>query len=243
MPERVSPLVLITRPIKAAQTLQQALETRGFATMVEPMLSIESCSPTPTALDGVQAIVLTSANAVPALTAEARGVKIFSVGKATAEAARAVGCRDVIAGDGDGAALASLIAATCRPEDGLLLHIGGEVVREDLHRHLEAGGFHTKREVVYRAVPVRALSARLVTAWQSREIASVLLFSPRTAEVLVRLLIEHGLQGHVDRTVAICVSEAAATPCRELDWREICLAPQPNQDALIRTLEGSGILC
>lgn len=243
MAERATPLVLITRPAEAAEALRVELETRGFATMVEPMISIEPLSPTPFELQGVQALVLTSANAVPALTEEAKKVKIFAVGKATAAAARASGCHDVVASDADAAALASLIAATCRPARGALLHIGGEVVRETLHRELESKGFHINRRVVYRAIPAGTFSEGLIAAWQSRKIASVLLFSPRTAEVLVRLLIEHELQGYVDRTVAICVSEAAATPCRELDWREICLAPQPNRDALIRTLEGSGILC
>ncbi len=243
MAERPSPLVLITRPLKAAESLKRDLEAKGYATLVEPMLSIERLGSIPPMPDSVQAILLTSANAVPALDDEAKDRRIFTVGKATAKAARASGCRDVIAGDGDGAALASLIGKTCRPEDGALLHIGGEVVREDLHRYLEALGFHIHREVVYRALPATRFSNDLLAAWHSHGIAAVLLFSPRTAEIFVRLLIEHGLRGHVDRTAAICVSEATATPCRELDWKEVCLAPQPNQGALIRSLEGSITLC
>ena len=205
--------------------------------MIEP-LGPMTCLP-----KDVQAILLTSANAIPALSDEAKSKKIFAVGKATAEAARASGCCHVLTGNADGKALALLVAETCHPEDGALLHIGGEVVREDLHRSLEVEGFHIKREVVYRAASATHLSDELQSAWRSRGIAAVLLFSPRTAEILVRLLIEHGLSGYVDRTAAICVSEATATPCRELDWREICLAPRPNQDALIRSLEGSITLC
>jgi uroporphyrinogen-III synthase len=243
MAGRPSPLVLITRPLDSALGLKQELDVRGYSTMVEPLLSIEQLGPISSIPDGTQAVLLTSANAVPALDDEAKHHRVFAVGKATAQAARVAGCRDVVVGEGDGAALAALIAETCRPEDGALLHIAGEVVREDLHHRLEAEGFHINREVVYRAQQATGFSDRLLAAWHGREIAAVLLFSPRTAEVLVRLLIENGLQGHVDRTAAICVSEAAATPCRELVWREICLAPQPDQDALIRTLEGSIRIC
>jgi uroporphyrinogen-III synthase len=243
MADRASPLVLITRPLEASGPLKRDLETRGYATLVEPMLTIELLGPMPPVPDGVQAILLTSANAVPALCDEVKDRRVFAVGETTAEAARASGCRDVLVGGGDGKALASLVREACRPEDGALLHIGGEVVREDLHHSLEAEGFYIHRAVVYRAMPAIRFSENLLAAWRSRNIAGVLLFSPRTAEILVRLLIEHGLPRHVDRTAAICVSEATATPCRELDWREICLAPRPNRDALIRSLEGSITLC
>ena len=87
------------------------------------------------------------------------------------------------------------------------------------------------------------LCRRLLAAWHRREIAAVLLFSPRTAETLVRLLIDYGLASHVDTTTAICVSEATATPCRRLDWRTICLAARPDREALIRALEGSIGIC
>jgi uroporphyrinogen-III synthase len=243
MADRPSPLVLVTRPQEAAASLKRELEAKGYATLVEPMLTIEPFAAMEPLPDGVQAILLTSANAVPALRDEAKKRRVFAVGKATAEAARASGCKNVLVGDGDGLALASLVAETCRPEAGALLHVGGEVVREDLHQALEAKGFHIHRKVVYRAAPATGFSDSLLSAWRKRRIKAVLLFSPRTAEILVRLLIEHGLRGHVDTTAAICVSEAAATPCRELDWREICLATRPNQTALIRSLEGSLNLC
>lgn len=236
-------MVLITRPEIAASGLKQELESRGFAPLIEPLLTIEPLGQMQPLADDVQAIALTSANAVPALSEEAKRLPVFAVGEATAKAARNAGCEQVISGDGDGAALAELIDQTCRPERGAILHVAGEVVRDDFHLSLEAKGFHIHREVVYRARPASSFSAKLLNAWQSHKVAAVLLFSPRTAEILVRLIIEHDLTGQVDRTAAICVSDAAATPCRELTWREICLAPQPNQDALIRALEGSISIC
>ena len=240
---QASPIVLITRPEEKARDLQCELEAKGFGTMIEPLLIIEPLGPIAPLSPDVQAIVLTSAEAVPALTDEAKRLPVFAVGEATGKAARAAGCERVTAGDRDGAALAALIAARCSPEDGAILHVAGEVVREDLQEILRTRGFEVVRDVVYRARPRTALSHDLVKAWRRGDITAVLLFSPRTAEILVRLLIEQGLTSHVDRTVAICVSELSATPCRELDWKEICLAPQPSREAMIRTLEGSIRIC
>lgn len=239
----MAPTILITRPQEKALALRQELEAKGFGTMVEPLLTIEPLGPIGPLSPDVQAIVLTSAHAVPALTDEAKRLPVFAVGRATSQAAREAGCKQVTAGDSDGAALAALIAERCAPGGGAILHVAGEVVREELQQILQSKGFDFSREVVYRARAQTALSDDLVQAWQRGNIAAVLLFSPRTAEILVRLLIEQRLTSHVDRTVAICVSEGAATPCRELVWEEICLAPQPSREAMIRTLEGSIRIC
>lgn len=235
--------VLITRPEDKARQLEQELQSRGYATIVEPLLVIERLG-TMSALPGdIQALALTSAEAAPALSDAAKRLPVFTVGEATAAAARKAGCSQVIEGNADAAALAVLIGTHCRPENGAILHLAGEVVREDLKRILEEQGFEFRQNVVYRALSRTKFSPTLRAAWQRREIAAVLLFSPRTAETLVRLLIEDGLTDHVDTATAICVSEAAATPCRALVWRDICLAVQPNRAAMLKALEGSIGIC
>ena len=235
--------VLITRPEAAARSLQQALEPLGYQTLIEPMLTIEQTGRISAVPNDVQALILTSAHAVAALGGEANGLLIFAVGHATAEAARRAGFANLLVGDGDGAALADLIKERCDPKNGRLLHLSGEVVRDDLHRALAEAGFDVQRDVVYRALASQRLSNATVDAWRQRQIDAVLLFSPRTAGILVRLLHDHALIDHVDRTIAICLSEQTATPCRAIDWKDVCVAAQPNQKALIRALEGSIRIC
>ncbi|MGI9499355.1 MAG: uroporphyrinogen-III synthase [Geminicoccaceae bacterium] len=227
--------------------MQQELEAKGYATLVEPLLTIEQMSSQEGVMSALpkrtQAIALTSTHAVPALSDEAKRLPVFTVGKATAEAARSAGCDQLISGDGDAAALATLIGARCQMEDGIILHVSGEVVRDDLHRILSGQGFDVRREVVYRAMPSAGFSDDLVSAWRRCEITAVLLFSPRTAEILVRLLITSELTSYVDTATAICVSEATAAPCRALGWKKVCLAARPNREAVIRALEGSIGIC
>ncbi len=235
--------VLITRPIDAALPLKAALEALGHESRIESLLTIEQTARPESLPENTQAIALTSANAVPALGEAAKRFPVYAVGPATADAARAAGCERLVQADGDAIALAAAIAAGCRPEDGKILHLSGEVVREDLERILVGRGFAFERRITYRALAVARLSDDLQAAFCRREVDAVLLFSPRTSAILARLLIDHGLARHVDSTAAICLSEPTATPCRALAWRTICVAARPNQRALIQALEGSIGIC
>jgi len=235
--------VLITRPREAALAVERILEPLGYRTLVEPLLTIEPIDQITVIPKTIQALALTSAHAVPALSDVAKDLPVFVVGSATASAARAAGFGRLHVSDGDGAALADLIKERCSPKDGGILHVSGDVIREEMRQHLEEAGFDLQRQIVYRAAASMGFSEPTVSAWRLKEITAVLLYSPRTASILVDLLRSHALIHHVDRTSAICLSEATATPCRVLAWEKICVATRPHQDALIRALEGSTRLC
>ena len=87
--------VLITRPRAEAAVLARELEARGHEVLVEPLLTIAPVADVIPALDDVQAILLTSANAVPALRGTNPRLPVFVVGEATARAAREHRCEEV----------------------------------------------------------------------------------------------------------------------------------------------------
>jgi uroporphyrinogen-III synthase len=236
--------VLITRPREQALELARHLSERGDTPLIEPLLRIEQLPGGAPDLGRVQALIMTSANAAPALgPLSAQQLPLFAVGDATARAARAAGCGTVIAATGSGADLARLIAGRCRPERGTLLHLSGEDVRPGLAEELAAAGFDLRRQVVYRAVPARALSPATVAALARRQVDAVLLFSPRTAQRFIELIVRHGLRNHVAASAAICLSAAVAQPCRELIWRVIRIAARPDQGALLEALEAARGRC
>jgi uroporphyrinogen-III synthase len=235
--------VLITRPRADAAALAEDLAARGHRVTIEPLLAIEPEAGVVPALAGVQAIVLTSAHAVPALPASGVDLPAFAVGDATARAARERGCGEVHTAAGDAASLARLIAERCRPAAGPLLHLAGAEVRPGLAEALVAAGFALRRQTVYRAVAARRLSAPLIAAIRSRSVDAALLFSPRSATILVDLIIGHELSGCLGRTEAICLSAAVAVPCRRLSWRAVRVAPRPEVGSLLGQLEGGGRRC
>jgi uroporphyrinogen-III synthase len=232
--------ILITRPIAEAQALARMLEARAHVASIEPLLTIE---PLPVALDsdGVQAIAVTSANAAPALAA-ASHLPVFAVGAASADAARAAGCVRVESAGGDAAGLARLIVASCRPEDGAILHVCGTEVREGLAEALREAGFQVLRQAVYRARAAQAFAAPTRTALREG-IDAVLLFSPRTALIFAELIGRHGLEPCLRATDACCLSAAVAEACRKLAWRRVRIAARPDQDALVELLEAADRRC
>jgi uroporphyrinogen-III synthase len=232
--------VLLTRPRAAAERLAQDLAARGHEVLIEPLLTIEPLPGPLPELAGVQALVITSANAAPALAGTDPRLPVFVVGSATAAAARHAGRRDVRIGEGDARALARLIARQLRPADGALLHLSGSEVRAELGHDLAAAGFALRRHAVYRARAAQELSAEVIAALRAGEVDAVLLFSPRSAATLVDLLARHGLAGALSGTEAICLSEAVAEPCRRLPWR-IRVAARPEVGMVVGQLEGRSL--
>ncbi len=116
--------VLVTRPEDDARSLVAALEARGHEALVAPMLTIAPAPgvEAPLALDGVQALVFTSANGarVFARLSDERDLPVFTVGDASAAAARDAGFARVERAGGDVEDLARLIIMRLAPGDGTL---------------------------------------------------------------------------------------------------------------------------
>jgi uroporphyrinogen-III synthase len=229
--------ILITRPRDQALVLTRTLEAHGHEVVIEPLLAIEPLQSGRVRLDDVQAILLTSANAAHALPPDGRHLPVLVVGGATARAARAVGCMTVLEAGGEAASLARLVRDRCSPAAGALLHLCGEQVREGLAESLAAAGFELRRQVVYRAQTASELSAEVVDALRRGRLDAVRLLAPRTARTFVDLVIGHGLDGRLGDTVALCLSEAVAEPCRELPFAAIRIAARPELDALLERLD------
>lgn len=232
--------VLITRPTEQAEPLARELERRGHAVLIEPLLTIERMTQDAPKCEGLQGVLLTSANAAHALRGELSGLPVYAVGGATAKAAQEAGCVEVHVAGGDASHLARLVIERCRPAAGALLHLSGTVIRESLAADLEAHGFEVRRQIVYRAGPAGALSPELQAALRARAIDAVLFFSPRTAATFAKLAGGARLAGSLGHVDALCLSEAVAEACRPLTWRRVLVARRPDQTALLELLEGPG---
>ena len=109
--------VLVTRPEPDATRQAERLAARGHEPVLAPLLAIESANNVPLELDGAQALIVTSRNALRALAshrdlAASLQLPLFAVGEATAKAATELGFTTVIAGPGTGEELSRLIAGT-----------------------------------------------------------------------------------------------------------------------------------
>jgi uroporphyrinogen-III synthase len=233
--------VLVTRPEPDARREAGALRERGYEPVLAPLLEIEFLKGVKLDLEGAQAIVITSRNALRALAdhpqrEEVASLPLFAVGEATAWAGREFGFSEVTIGPGTGAGLPPLIRREVHPEKGPLVHIGAEKVAFDLKGALEEDGFELRRFVLYRSHPVDALSNEVASELASGEISRVLLLSPRTARTFARLAQRQGLVTDAKGLVCYCLSKAIAEAVAPLDF--VVRVPQhPREEDLLALLD------
>jgi uroporphyrinogen-III synthase len=190
-------------------------------------------------LEGVQAILCTSANGVRALAraSRERGLLLLAVGDATAARARAEGFSSVESAGGVVRDLARLAETRLRPQNGPLVHVAGNVVAGDLVGLLGAQGFTVERRVLYEARAAAELSPEAVGGLRTGAIAFALFFSPRTAAIFGRLADAAGVTERCARVIALAISEAADAALAGLPWRERRIAERPSQPALLDALD------
>lgn len=175
------PVLLMTRPEAASGAFADALAAQtggGFAVVISPLIGIEPCGPLPD-MGGMRGVIFTSAHGVQAYGAlhGPVGLPCFTVGAATAEAARALGF-DPVSADGDADALVTLI--TARAPTGPLMHLHGTHSRGDVGQRLTCAGIETKSTVIYDQ-PLLDLSGEAKAVLTGPAPVIVPLFSPRTA--------------------------------------------------------------
>jgi uroporphyrinogen-III synthase len=235
--------VLVTRAEGDAEKLAARLAERGHDSIIENLMTIrfqpEAARSIAPFLDGVQAILFTSANGVRAF-AEAtprRDFRSFTVGDATAAAAREAGFADVTSAGGAVDDLATLVIGRLKPRDGAVFHAAASVTAGDLQGLLEAAGFSVRRAVLYETVESKRLSDATRAAIARHEIDAALFFSPRNAATFVRLAV--GMDEGCKHMVAVALSSAVAERLAPLPWRRVAVAAAPNEAALLAALDSS----
>lgn len=230
--------VLVTRAEPDATDMQDRLMAAGHRVTVAPLIGIEAVDAGSLDLDGVQALIATSRNAMRCVSARADlqaalGLPLIAVGPGTAEAARHTGFTRVTSGAGAARDLPALITTTFDPAAGSLLHLAGETLAFDLAGALRTAGFDTRVHVVYRSRPLEQLAASTEQLLQIRAIDGVTLMSPQTAGVYAELVARHGLTERIAPIVHLCLSAAVAARLAPLGPVEIAVAHAPNLEEML----------
>ena len=190
-------------------------------------------------LDGITALIVTSANAIRTFCtlSDRRDITVYAVGDATALAAGQAGFDRIESAHGDAAALEQFIIRHVDPAEGTLLHIRGRNVTGDLEKSLSAEGYAVRSAVLYDAVASNEFSARARQHLADRNLDAILFFSPRTMKTFVRLAEQAGLADRCDTIVAICISSAVAEAGSALTWRSVEIAAVPDGEAMLQLFE------
>jgi uroporphyrinogen-III synthase len=227
--------LLVTRPQDDADKFASLLRARGHEPVVAPLMEVHFLAGPPIDLDGIQAVLVTSANGVRAFTARSsrRDLTVYAVGPQTAEAARQAGFILVVSAEGDSAALVETVAHQADPVKGTLLHAAGTETAGRVRQTLQAHGFRVEIAILYEARPTEVLPATAADGLRSENLDGVLLFSPRSAKTFACLVIAAGLSAHCARLVAFCISPATAEGLNGLNFSRVAIAGAPNQEAIL----------
>ncbi len=228
--------VLVTRPEPGASETAARLRGLGFDPVLSPMLTIEPLSCALPAASGLQAVLVTSANAVANLPQHLVALPLFAVGAATAARAKARGFAHVESADADAAALARLAAARCRPDGNPVLLAHGLGQGDALHAALTEAGLPVIRAALYATHPVVSLPPAAASCWRDGLIAASLFFSAETARAFVRAAVAGGVAEAARHSAALAIGAPAASALAPLPWRQVRVAVRPDQESLLALL-------
>lgn len=227
--------LLVTRPRHQAASFARLLRRRGCTCTVAPCLRIVGIADWSVPDREAQAIVVTSANAVPALSQAVapmrREPRIVAVGPDTASAIRRAGFRRILVAAGTAESVTALVGRRLRPEDGPLLHLAGRDVAGDLIGGLAARGFRLDRVSVYGAEACETLPSRAARLLREGRVGGVLLFSPRSARIFVDLATRAGLHARLHDAAALVISGNTAAAAGDV-WGRIEVAAAPSRAAM-----------
>jgi uroporphyrinogen-III synthase len=224
-------VVWVTRTEPGAASTAKEIRALGLEAIVEPLLAVRRLDSPMIDFDDVCALAFTSANAVTAFAerTKERGVRVFTVGDATAAAARAARFKTVLSAQGDVHALAAALIARRRELKGVILNPGAAEPAGDLVGDLTAAGLRAKAIPVYVTVnlePSGALTERL------GEIDHVLIHSGRAARALAQFLKTHP----APHMTALAISPSAGRPLSRAGLAAIRSAAAPNEAAMLDLL-------
>jgi uroporphyrinogen-III synthase len=236
--------LLVTRPEPDAERTAARLRQQGHQVTVAPVLRLETMPEAAFGAGPFAALVMTSGNAARVILGHDRrdellGLPVFTVGRQTAEAARAAGFSTAASADGGFPELVRLIAAKLRVGQARLLYLAAEDRSGDLARALAPHGIDVETVVIYRTVSSPTLPQDLRAALSDR-LDGVLHYSRRSAQ---SFLLGAGTAGRLDAAVKLthyCLSSEIAAPLRAAGATQVRIAPRPEEAALIELLSASG---
>jgi uroporphyrinogen-III synthase len=227
--------IWITRAQPGADVTAERVRALGHEALVAPLLAVRTLDDVEVDLSGVAALAFTSANGVRAFAEKSgdRTLKVFAVGSATAQAARAAGFRSVLSADGDVDALAEGIGLRRSELKGVVLHPGAAEPAGDLAGALEKHGVEARRLILYETGPAPISDAAARSLIQC-DVA--LLHSPRAAQVLAKLLKVHP----APELRALGLSKAVIKPLYRTPMAAKVFPPFPLEAALLNLIERNG---
>jgi uroporphyrinogen-III synthase len=239
LPEADPRGVLITRPEPDAQETAARVAALGYRPVLAPAIRIEPRALSLAGIGRLQAVLVTSGNAIPSLPESLHATPLLAVGDATAAKARSSGFWRVSSAGRDAAALARMAQFSCDSGGLPLLVVTGESQGGPLVAALRLRGFRVVRRVAYAARPCGRVADAAWRELAAGRVDTALFFSPASALAFTGAIRRRGVMAcaRLAPVTAIAISYATAHALSPLPWASIRVASAPNQDELLAWLK------
>ncbi len=228
--------VLVTRPQEEAVAFASELKKNGLQPVLCPLTNVTHLR---VSLPDKKFshIVFTSRNGVKAFAAltDKRDLPVFAVGEATANLARGLGFTVKIVADNSVGHLAALIPLETSVSE-TLLYVCGQHRAGDLQRLLNDQNRECEQIILYEAKAVEVLPDRVLKSLESSEVSAATFFSPRAAQIFLRLLPAEFHKSVFADVRLICLSERIADVFKEKRQAHIIVTKSPDTKAMIDIL-------
>jgi uroporphyrinogen-III synthase len=238
--------ILVTRPAPDNEKTAAALRARGYDALLSPMLRYEAIAFHGEDDAAYDAVVITSANAIRAIESHPSrmrlfGLRAFTVGEHSAEAARGAGFGEVISAKAGAHALSGLIAKNVTSgklkKGATLCYLAGADLAHDLAADLGARGFTVVTHTTYRMVPVAGFPAGISEAFRANGVEAVLHYSRRSARAFLDAARTDGIEISALALPQCCISDAVAGILREAGAMQVVTARTPDESAVLDALD------
>jgi uroporphyrinogen-III synthase len=233
--------VLVTRPEAEGERTAARLRALGHEVWLAPLLRIEPVTDLAFGPGPWAGVAFTSANAVRAVASHPRLAELatlaaYTVGTRTREAAAAAGFARAFSAEGDVEDLVRLVethAGSILP----ILYFAGSERAGDLAAALAPTGRSVEPVIAYRARIMSDFDADVRDAIAHRRIEAVLHYSARSAAAFLAAAEATGLMEFAKNAKHFCLSAQVAAPLTAAGARNVSIAAEPNENALIDLIE------
>jgi uroporphyrinogen-III synthase len=229
--------LLVTRPQPDCKQTADFLRAAGHVADELPLLVMQTQLPERFDLKEVTAIAFTSGRGVAVIAehrqfSDLKQLPVFTVGSATAKVCEEVGFQSIKFADDGVASLGQVILDSREGfESGCVLYPAAQDRAGDLEGILKAGNVRCRPVIIYRMDRLGVLPDEITRVLGAKAYDGVLIFSKRTAETLVQLIKNNGLEHIFSDLSVYAISRQAAEPLSR--YMKVRVAASPCQSALL----------
>ncbi len=213
--------VLLTRSHKNSRELAKILEDAGFQISFEPLFEIEELCDTKINKN-IPAVIISSANACKSLINSelARDIKIFSVGKKTAEKLALAGfCNISVSLENSAESLKNLIIEKGK-RTSEIAYFHGSVVTLDFAKELQKNGFKVQKILAYKTEEIADFSSEFLEKCSNQKFDKVLIFSKNSAKIFFKLVAQNNMLEYFSDSQILCLSEKILDEAKRLGFKK-----------------------